>query len=186
MRYHMHREAQFRGGDFDERGSLQRRHVVVLAVQPIGKEADNLEERNQIDAADGSLEHSLSARDRNRLIGVIQKGRSKLGMRRLAAAARVSHHTIRAILDGHGSSDRALIRLATVAEALLGELQRHEGAVVDLLAFANQRVREIGRSALARQLVVYARYLGRVLSGARSPSEALVEKLRALATPRKG
>jgi hypothetical protein len=43
------------------------------------------------------------------------------------------------------------------------------------------RVWEIGRNGFARQIIVDAGYLGRVLSGARSPSEAFLEKLRAIA-----
>lgn len=93
---------------------------------------------------------------------------------------------LRLIFNGHVSSDRALIRLATAAEALLGKREQNESEVAGLLAFAKKRVREIGRNAFARETVVDAGYLGRVLSGARSPSEALLEKLRALPTPRKG
>ena len=36
------------GGDYDQRGVLQRRHVHALTVRPIGKESDNLEENEFI------------------------------------------------------------------------------------------------------------------------------------------
>jgi hypothetical protein len=44
VRYHLHPETKFQGGDFDQRGPLKRRHVFALAQQSIGKEADNIEE----------------------------------------------------------------------------------------------------------------------------------------------
>ncbi len=45
VRYHMHPEAKFWGSNYDERGILSRRHIHALAFLPIGKEADNLDER---------------------------------------------------------------------------------------------------------------------------------------------
>ena len=42
----MHPETKFRGGDFDQRGTLERRHLFALARQSIGKEADDIEENS--------------------------------------------------------------------------------------------------------------------------------------------
>jgi hypothetical protein len=47
-RYHLHPETKFQGGEYDQRGSLKRRHVFALAQQSIGKEADNVEENEFI------------------------------------------------------------------------------------------------------------------------------------------
>jgi len=41
----LHREEKFLGDDYDQRGILKRRHVHALAFQPIGKESDEIEER---------------------------------------------------------------------------------------------------------------------------------------------
>ena len=48
VRYYLHPETKFQGGDFDQRGPLKRRHVFALAQQSIGKEADNIEENEFI------------------------------------------------------------------------------------------------------------------------------------------
>jgi hypothetical protein len=67
-RYHLHPEAKFLGGNYDERGTLRRRHVRVTAFQQIGKEADNLEEREFIgDSGDDAVEHEFEHKDRAKL-----------------------------------------------------------------------------------------------------------------------
>jgi hypothetical protein len=43
VRYHLHPETKFQGGEYDQRGPLKRRHVFALAQQSIGKEADNID-----------------------------------------------------------------------------------------------------------------------------------------------
>jgi hypothetical protein len=48
VRYHLHLETKFQGGEYDQRGPLKRRHVFALAQQSIGKEADNIEENEFI------------------------------------------------------------------------------------------------------------------------------------------
>jgi hypothetical protein len=48
VRYHLHPEAKFQGGEYDQRGPLKRRHVFALAHRAIGKEADNIEENEFI------------------------------------------------------------------------------------------------------------------------------------------
>ena len=48
VRYHLHPETKFQGGEYDQRGPLKRRHVFALAQQSIGKEADNIEENEFI------------------------------------------------------------------------------------------------------------------------------------------
>jgi hypothetical protein len=48
VRYHLHPESKFRGGDYDQHGALRRRHVIAFAIQAIGKEADDIEENEFI------------------------------------------------------------------------------------------------------------------------------------------
>jgi hypothetical protein len=48
VRYHLHPESKFRGGDYHQRGMLRRRHVKALTIQAIGKESDILEENEFI------------------------------------------------------------------------------------------------------------------------------------------
>ena len=60
VRYHLHPESKFRGGDYDQRGALRRRHVVAFAMQAIGKESDDIEENEFIGEDAGPTEHPMA------------------------------------------------------------------------------------------------------------------------------
>ena len=104
--YHLHRESKFRGSNYDERGILSRRHVFALAVQSIGKEADNLEEREAVGDDDGSIEYQLSVEERTRLIASVREARDQVGVREFTRTGRISHHTLAAILAGKRSTKK--------------------------------------------------------------------------------
>lgn len=46
--YHLHPESKFKNGQRLDRGSTQRRHVLVQDITQIGKEADRLDEQFHI------------------------------------------------------------------------------------------------------------------------------------------
>ena len=64
VRYHLHPETKFQGGEFDQRGPLRRRHVFALAQQSIGKEADNIEENEFIGEDAGPPDYGVVQHDR--------------------------------------------------------------------------------------------------------------------------
>jgi hypothetical protein len=71
IRYHLHPESKFRGGDYDQRGPLHRRLVFALTHVPIGKESDQIEENEYIGEEAGPLEHPLATKDRSELLTFI-------------------------------------------------------------------------------------------------------------------
>jgi hypothetical protein len=120
-RYHMHAEAKFVGGDFDAVGKLQRRHVHVVATQPIGKEADNLEEREFIGGdKDDVIEYAFRRTDKTKLIAFIEKTQRDYNIsdRDLIARAHVSPHTLIALHERKYLPNATLRKLASVAEAV--------------------------------------------------------------------
>lgn len=172
--YHLHRETKFRGGNYDESGILSRRHVFALAVQSIGKEADNLEEKEAIGDDDGSIEYQLSVEERNRLIASIKTASVLAGVREFTRTGQISHHTLAAIVAGTPFHDAAIIRLAPMAERLIEHLGEHRQEVEDLLEFLRQRVADYGRAFVARELNIDPSYLGRILVGKAMPSSAII------------
>jgi len=50
LRYHLHPEAKFLGGDYTHRGLTRRRHIQVTEIQRIGKEANRWEEQFHLGA----------------------------------------------------------------------------------------------------------------------------------------
>jgi hypothetical protein len=180
VRYHLHQETKFWGGEYEQRGPLRRRHVVALTHQSIGKEADNIEENEFIGEDAGPLEHPLAVKDRLQLAAFIfglQK-RHDISDRALLDGAKVSHHTLAGLREGKRISDESFFRLVRAAEAL--------GQEADPVAKENQKwlekLREFrdhvgGRNKLAKLLGVSGPYLGRVLSGEKPMTAEMVERL---------
>jgi transcriptional regulator with XRE-family HTH domain len=180
VRYHLHQETKFWGGEYDQRGPLRRRHVLALTHVPIGKESDQFEESEYIGEETGPLEHPLAIKDRSDVGAFIfetQKQR-KLTDRALLGRAGVSAHTLRNLRKGVQISDKSLFRLARGAEQL-----RHEtGPVAAVNAKWLQSARELlglvgSQSKLARVLGVSRPYLGRVLSGERPITAGMIERV---------
>jgi hypothetical protein len=71
VRYHLHPETKFWGGEYDQRGPLRHRRVFALTHVPIGKEADQIEESEYIGEEAGPLEHPIVTKDRCELVGFI-------------------------------------------------------------------------------------------------------------------
>ena len=107
-RRHLHPEAKFWGADFDQRGFLARRHVYAGAVQPIGKEADRLDDPETVGGNDFEISYDLSQEDRSKLSEVIKDAKKVHGLSRLSKAVRVSHHQVNAIVRGSVVADRIL------------------------------------------------------------------------------
>jgi hypothetical protein len=179
IRYHMHPETKFRGGDFDQRGMLERRHVFALARQSIGKEADDIEENEFIGEDSEPVDYGVVPDDRAALAAAvfdIQK-QYDISDRKLLDRASVSHHTLAGLREGKRIEDASLMKLFRAAEAL-----RHEAdpiaAAMDKALEELRRLRDEvgGRNKLAKLLGVTGPYLGRVLSGEK-PMTGELERL---------
>jgi hypothetical protein len=180
VRYHLHPETKFQGGDFDQRGPLTRRHVFALARQAIGKEADNIEENEFIGEDTGPPDYGVVQHDRIALAAAvfnIQKQHT-ISDRRLLEEAKVSHHTRTGLREGKRIADASLMKLFRAAEAL-----RHEadpiGAAMEKALTELRRLRDQvgGRNKLAKLLGVTGPYLGRVLRGEKPMTDELAAKI---------
>ncbi len=100
--HHLHSETKFRGGEDNARGTLTRRHVKVWHAIPIGKEADNLEEREFFGEGDDGIEWGLVREDRIRLLAEIEDVLTahKISDRTLLEFAHVSRHTLADLRNG--------------------------------------------------------------------------------------
>jgi len=180
-RYHLHREAKFLGGSFDERGILRRRHVKVLSFQQIGKEADNLEEREYIgDSSEDVIEHPFMHEDRERLRMHILAVQKDVGMsdRVLCEKARLSPRTLSALRRNRKVQDKALFSLAEAVKEL--RVAQASLATEGAGAFTLLKVKrsELGSDAvLAEFLGVSRSYVTRLLNGSRSLTRQLMVKL---------
>src|SRR5262249_25555489 len=118
VRHHLHSEMKFLGGADDQRGSLRRRLVDAWAVIRIGKEADNLEEREFLGEDEEPIEWSMAGQDRRTLAKDIEQTLKtyRLSDAALLRRANVAHHTLAALRKGGRVTEHSLLNLAQAAE----------------------------------------------------------------------
>jgi transcriptional regulator with XRE-family HTH domain len=157
VRYHLHSETKFLGGEDDAVGTLRRRHIKALAIQSIGKEADALEDRQFLGEGDADISYPLEGADFARLFAHAWSLQTQLGVsdRELATRARISHHT-------------------------LAKLRRSGGSVEDATRLVQAMEAFRGAAALAKRLGFSRQYVGRILKGERPVSHDFARKLHRL------
>jgi hypothetical protein len=182
VRYHLHPEAKFWGGDYDQSGFLQRRRVIASTIQPIGKEADDLEEREFVGSYDAAIGYDLSPSDRARLIGLIRQAKNEFGLRALSAAAKVSHHQVSAAIAGSSVPDRLLIRVGKAADAIRKKDLDHAETDAVLLDNLARLIAIKGRNKVARVIGVDSSNLSKILKGERMLAERVRHRIANLLT----
>lgn len=185
-RYHMHQEQKFRGGGYDQTGVLTRRRVFAIAVQSIGKEADDFEEE-AIDEAGPPDEYQVSGADLHRLRGATAAAQAEGGFsdRVLIEAAGVSRRTLTAFRAGRKTERAAAIRLTTAAETLRRNAASTGPETAGLIAIAHDLAAELGGvAALAREVGLTRQYVNRILKGERPISEQVARLIQQAKTRR--
>jgi hypothetical protein len=180
VRYHLHQETKFQGGNFDQRGPLKRRHVFALAQQAIGKEADNIEETEFIGEDADPPHYGVELTDRAAVAAAVFDVQRRYGIsdRRLIDEAKVSHHTLAGLKEGKRIADDSLMKLFRAAEALRQEADPLAAMMEkSLAALRRLKVKLGGRNKLADLLGVTGPYIGRVLSGKKPMTEELIRRV---------
>lgn len=174
---------KFQGGADDQRGTLRRRKVDVWAVIPIGKEADNLEEREVLGDDDDAVEWALANHDRTKLLAGIEDVLKSCGLSdtELWRRAGVSHHTLKALRQGKRVTALALLNLARAAEILRQDAEAGKADGERRLQAARDMADKLGSVAkLASQIGVTRQYLGRVLRGEKPLTREVADRLSKL------
>ncbi len=149
-RYHMHPEAKFWGGNYDEQGILSRRHVHALAFQPIGKEADNIDEREFIgDSDEDTIERPFARQDYSRLRAFVLRTQRqfKVSDRELCKWAKASHHTMKAVRAGQHVDDSTLLNLVRKLETLRHQFLAGVDEEVTAMELLAEKREELGSDA---------------------------------------
>jgi hypothetical protein len=183
VRYHLHPESKFLGGEYDQRGPLKRRHVRALGRQAISKESDKLEENEFIGEDAGTIEHPLERSSAAKISAFVFETQQRCGIsdRTLLDRAKVSPHTIKVLRSGKVVGNDVLQRLASAVEELSREATQIESEAEHWLGVARELAKELGgRNRLAEALGVTGPYLGRVLRGIKPISSELTQKLQKL------
>lgn len=121
LRFHLHREAKFLGGDFRERGFTRRRHVRAVAIEHIGKEANRWEDSFAVgEALTEELAYGESPQEADaRLKETIETCR-KCNRRQLASLSGVCLREVTRVLTGKvNPQTETLGKLEQAAMAIL-------------------------------------------------------------------
>jgi len=90
-------------------GPTRRRHVVVAAVDHIGKEANKWEEQHHLGFdEDEQIDYGISSSGLVQILELLRTAASNFGQRRLAAHLQISRRTLAKMLRGE---DTRLLRL---------------------------------------------------------------------------
>ncbi len=101
LRYHLHPEAKFLGGDYFDRGTTTRRHIQVTEIQRIGKEANRWEEQFHLGGdPEAQAEYGVPTEDQEQMNAMVRDAVAQFGQRKLAKAARISRNTLAGVIDG--------------------------------------------------------------------------------------
>lgn len=111
--YHLHPETKFANGDYLETGPTGRRHIQVVSIDRIGKEANRWEEQLYLgNDPEAQIVYGSDEHNRERTIAFIRTVADRVGRRTLAEVAEVSVRETAAILRGeHRPTERRLARL---------------------------------------------------------------------------
>lgn len=180
-RHHLHSESKFRGGEDAEHGTLSRRHVEAWAASAIGKEADNLDEREAFGEGDDAMVYGVAGEDRRKLVADLKALQAEFGIsdRQLVADARVSHHTLTALRGGGYVAMRSMLAIMSAVEGVRHEQTAAAGDQQRWLEVAKQRRDELGSgNKLADLLGVSRPYMHRVLNGRKQLTDGMITRLR--------
>jgi hypothetical protein len=163
--YHLHPETKFLDGDYTDRGPTRRRHILVQAIEDIGKEADKWDDEELLTADNEfTVSYGVSAAHRSTMLAVILS----VSQRRLARAAKVSTRSIPG--DEAAANEmpvKEFRRLFDVASGLATEdrmTRESDGLLIGLIV---ELVRRRGLTAAAEYLSYDPANLAKWLAGKR-------------------
>jgi hypothetical protein len=173
--YHRHPETKFLRGEAMDSGPTGRRHVLVEAVEDIGKEADRWDEDEPVSADDEfTLSYGISVDDREQMLAVIQA----VSKRQLARAAHVSTRTIPASMaEVSEMPDKELRRIYAEASALAVENRKIAEADELIMKWLSRQVNECGLKIVAEMLEYDAANLAKAVVGKRGLSRKLRQQI---------
>lgn len=119
--YHLHPETKFANGNYLEMGPTGRRHIQVVSIDRIGKEANRWEEQLYLgNDPEAQIVYGTDDESRERTIAFIRTVADRVGRRALVEAAGVSIRETAAILRGERRpTEQTLARLANAAVDLM-------------------------------------------------------------------
>ena len=181
VRHHLHSEMKFNGGADDARGTLTRRHVRAWATIAIGKEADNLEERETLGDDGDAIEWAMANPDLARLMKETRATIEKCGFSdaEVARQTGISHHTASALRRGLlRISPQSLLNAARGVQLMLSAHDIEANAKANWHAVLCDLLQEAGgRNRLAKLLNLSPTYVGRLIKKEREINKNIAQRI---------
>ena len=181
--YHLRPEMKFRNGDYVDRGFTQRRHVDVVGIRYIGKEANRLEEQYFMGLQpDAQVDYGLGCDGFDELLIEFRELVGKFGQRRVATELEISRGCVGKLCkDDFEAITPRLFKavqsgIPKLRKAKFDEAQRE----FSLRQMVTSEIAEIGLTACANWLGVDPSNLRKFAIGQRGLSEEQMAAMEAI------
>ena len=185
--YHLHPEDKFHFADYLDRGIVQRRHIEVIAIEYIGKEANRWEEQLYLgENPEAQIEYGVSPEQKERIRGTALNLCRPFGPAKLARQACLSVGDVSDILSGK-RNPRVEIWLKLMRAAQDLEAQKYQADQKNqiILEMIRDMCNQQSMRKVAKDSGIDPANLSHVLNGKRKLSrktQVKLEKILALKT----
>ena len=178
----MHPEDKFHFADYLDQGIVQRRHIEVIAIEHIGKEANRWEEQLYLgENPEAQIEYGVSPEQKERIRGTALNLCRPFGPAKLARQACLSVGDVSDILSGK-RNPRVEIWLKLMHVAQIMETQQYKANQKNKVIL--EMIREICNQPSTREIAkvsgIEPTNLSHVLNGKRKLAASMRAKLEPL------
>ena len=177
--YHLHPEDKFHYADYLDRGIVQRRHIEVVAIEYIGKEANRWEEQLYLgENPEAQIEYGVSPEQKERIRGTTLNLCRSFGPAKLARQAGLSVGDVSDILSGKRNPRVDIwLKLMRAAQDLEAQKYKTDQKNQIILEMIRDMCNQQSMRKVARDSGIDPTNLSHVLNGKRKLSRKTQVKL---------
>ena len=176
----MHPESKFLNGEYLDRGPTRRRHIEVVAINHIGKEANGWEEQYYLGLnIDAQINYGIAPNNSARFIESLRDAANKFGQRELANAMGIARKTLCDLLRQKKlliskSLERNFLQAIGTLNAEYTDFEVRKAA---LLKQAEEEIGRIGLKLFASRIGTDSSNLSKALKGRRVSNAKLMDHI---------
>ncbi len=177
--YHLHPEDKFHHADYLDHGKVQRRHILVVAIEHIGKEANRWEEQLYLgENPEAQIEYGIAPENKELLRGSALVRCRPFGPGKLAKEAGLSVSDVSAILAGKRNPKvETWLKLLRAAQTFEDKQQRVGQNNAVLLEIIREKCNLLSVRRIANTTGIDPANLSHVLSGKHNLTASMRVKL---------
>jgi hypothetical protein len=179
--YHLHPEDKFLNGDYLNRGTTSRRHILATEIQYIGKESNKWEEQYYLGFdPDEEIRYRAKPATKKSVLKGLRKLVQAVGQREASKTLGISRGKLSKLLENGflGCSREFMQRISRIIAATNSRLNQENRKKSELLKLAKREIRRIGVSQFSTDLEVDQANLAKMIAGTRNLSQSAINRLR--------